>query len=172
MTYQELHNRLCNGEKIYVSFTNVDDVNAGCDDGPDNGMLARLISICKDPHDPEALHLSFDFSGFEEQNKAVATHDWYDADGNAPLTWFETAHYPADGKWDTYLCGTMDSAVGLFELYCECNYCSGDEALYWEDECNNAFIDSNGEMMVAVNGVDITFCVDHCPKCGRVFKKH
>jgi hypothetical protein len=51
-----------------------------------------------------------------------------------------------------------------------CNYCNGDEAIFWQDEKNNAFIDSNGEMLVMANGQEIRFQVDRCPKCGRLFK--
>lgn len=29
-----------------------------------------------------------------------------------------------------------------------CDCCIGDEAIYWKDNENNAFIDSKGEMMV------------------------
>ena len=51
-----------------------------------------------------------------------------------------------------------------------CNYCIGDEAIFWQDEKNNAFIDSKGEMLVTANDHEICFQVDRCPKCGRLFK--
>jgi uncharacterized Zn-binding protein involved in type VI secretion len=51
-----------------------------------------------------------------------------------------------------------------------CNFCNGDEAVFWQDENNNAFVDSNGQMLVTANGHEIAFQVDRCPKCGRLFK--
>lgn len=51
-----------------------------------------------------------------------------------------------------------------------CNFCNGDEAVFWLDKDNCAFIDSNGEMLVLVNGQETHFRVDRCPKCGRLFK--
>lgn len=51
----------------------------------------------------------------------------------------------------------------------KCNYCYGDEAVFWKDEQNNAFVDSNGEMMVTVEDNLIRFKVDSCPMCGRRF---
>lgn len=50
-----------------------------------------------------------------------------------------------------------------------CNCCYGDEALYYKDNQNCAFIDSNGEMMVIANGRDIKFRVQYCPNCGMRF---
>lgn len=50
-----------------------------------------------------------------------------------------------------------------------CNYCAGDEALHWKDSENNAFIDSDGEILVTVNGVSMNFKVPRCPMCGSIF---
>lgn len=50
---------------------------------------------------------------------------------------------------------------------CEC--CCGDEALYYKDSENCAFIDSNGEMMMTANGRDFMFRVKYCPNCGKRF---
>lgn len=52
-----------------------------------------------------------------------------------------------------------------------CNYCHGDEALWWKDEKNSAFIDSHGEIMVIVNGSEARFNVSRCPQCGFDFNK-
>ncbi len=51
----------------------------------------------------------------------------------------------------------------------ECDYCNGDVAIFWQNEMNNAFIDSEGEMMVTVDGQCIRFNVNCCPMCGRKF---
>lgn len=50
-----------------------------------------------------------------------------------------------------------------------CDWCNGDEALFWTDDKNSAFIDSRGEVTVTVNGKSLTFHVGYCPKCGRRF---
>lgn len=51
----------------------------------------------------------------------------------------------------------------------DCDCCHGDEAVFWKDDNNNAFIDSNGEMLVMVNGEEIKFNVTFCPMCGYRF---
>jgi transcriptional regulator with XRE-family HTH domain len=55
----------------------------------------------------------------------------------------------------------------MLQLECEC--CRGDEALYWKNIDNNAFIDNNGEILVTVCGNSLTFTVKKCPNCGREF---
>lgn len=50
-----------------------------------------------------------------------------------------------------------------------CDCCQGDEALYWVDNENNAFVDSNGDLLVSVKGKTIRFKVKHCSNCGREF---
>ena len=53
----------------------------------------------------------------------------------------------------------------------KCNYCYGDEAVFWKNEQNNAFVDSNGEMMVTAKDCIVRFTIDYCPMCGRRFGK-
>jgi hypothetical protein len=50
-----------------------------------------------------------------------------------------------------------------------CNYCNGDEAVFWQDNMNNAFIDSHGEMLVTAKDRTIRFKVNRCTMCGRKF---
>lgn len=50
-----------------------------------------------------------------------------------------------------------------------CEVCDGDEAVFLQDENNNAFVDSKGNMDAMVRGCVITFKVQHCPVCGRRF---
>lgn len=52
-----------------------------------------------------------------------------------------------------------------------CNCCNGDEALFYTDNENCAFIDSNGEIMVVVKGNVMRFKVPYCPNCGKEFAK-
>lgn len=53
----------------------------------------------------------------------------------------------------------------------DCPYCQGDEAVWWQSDHYNAFVDRNGEMQVTVNGYTKCFFVDCCPKCGRRFDR-
>ena len=57
---------------------------------------------------------------------------------------------------------TNKDAVG-----CDC--CNGDDALFYKDNENNAFIDSHGEMLVTSGDHSVRFQVRHCPNCGREF---
>lgn len=50
-----------------------------------------------------------------------------------------------------------------------CNCCIGDNPVYWEDNQNNAFVDSKGEMMVTVKDKTMRFQVKYCPYCGKEF---
>lgn len=54
----------------------------------------------------------------------------------------------------------------LVPVWHGCNCCYGDEALFWKDNENNAFIDSHGEIMVTVKDRTMRFNVSHCPNCG------
>lgn len=66
------------------------------------------------------------------------------------------------------LCDKIDQITGNSD---SCDCCMGDEALFWKDEYNNAFIDSKGEIMVTVKDNIMRFKVDFCPKCGKKFNK-
>lgn len=52
-----------------------------------------------------------------------------------------------------------------------CDCCQGDEALFWKDNENNAFVDSKGKMMVTVGGKTMRFSVKYCPNCERKFAR-
>ena len=61
------------------------------------------------------------------------------------------------------------------EIFCYigdygCDRCLGDEAIYWQDNENNVFIDSKGEMMVTVKDKLIRFKTNYCPCCGKKFE--
>lgn len=49
----------------------------------------------------------------------------------------------------------------------QCEYCQGDRALWYKDSNNCTFVDSHGEILALVNGAEIRFKVQHCPKCGQ-----
>lgn len=61
----------------------------------------------------------------------------------------------------------MESVTELSD-YCICH--NGDEPIYYIDENNNAFIDSNGVMSVMVQGRIMEFQTNYCPKCGKHFE--
>lgn len=50
-----------------------------------------------------------------------------------------------------------------------CDCCQGDEALYWKDNENNAFVDSKGEILTTVKGMTMRYKVKCCPSCGKEF---
>lgn len=52
-----------------------------------------------------------------------------------------------------------------------CSCCDGDTPLFWMDDQNNAFIDSNGEISVMAKDRLVRFKVSYCPRCGRRFDK-
>jgi hypothetical protein len=51
-----------------------------------------------------------------------------------------------------------------------CNFCTGSKPIFLNDENNHAFIKNNGVMTVAINCQEVSFKVDRCPMCGRLFK--
>jgi hypothetical protein len=51
-----------------------------------------------------------------------------------------------------------------------CDFCKGIKPIFLNDENNHAFIKSNGVMTVAINCQEVSFQVDRCPMCGRLFK--
>lgn len=50
-----------------------------------------------------------------------------------------------------------------------CDCCQGDEALYWADDENNAFVDSKGNILTTIKGMTMRYNVKCCPKCGKKF---
>lgn len=171
MNWNDICKMLDEGQRITVQFTQMVEKN-DIDDGPDENMMGRILRVEIDPAVEESLHLVFDVSGYEEHNRRIASHNWNDENGNPTLTWFDTQWYPKDGICDVYVCGTMESEVDIFKILPGCSCCHGDEALFYKDEKNNAFINSSGEMLVTADGHITTFSVKRCPQCGFVFKEH
>lgn len=52
-----------------------------------------------------------------------------------------------------------------------CNCCLGDEPLHWVDNENNAFVNSNGEILTTVKDRTMRYKVKYCPNCGRKFEQ-
>ena len=63
---------------------------------------------------------------------------------------------------------TNIKVINVNRLGCDC--CSGDEAVFWENGENNAFIVNKGEMLIMVEGVAKNFKVKFCPCCGKEFE--
>lgn len=66
-----------------------------------------------------------------------------------------------------YDANNMSIACYVGAYGCDC--CQGDEALYWKDNENNAFVDSKGEILVTVKDKAMRFKVKCCPNCGKEF---
>lgn len=169
MLWRELREIMNDGRAVTVRFTDMIE-KLDCDDSPDKNMIAKIISIEEDSDDDQTLHLIFDISGYEDHNRSVAAHNWIDENGKPTLTWFDTQWYPKDGICNVYVNGNMDSEIDLFDILPGCSCCHGDEALYYANDMNNAFIDSSGEMLVMADGNSIKFKVDRCPRCGFLFR--
>jgi len=58
----------------------------------------------------------------------------------------------------------------LIDENADCDCCQGDEALYWADDENNAFVDSRGDVLVTVKGMTMRYKVKCCPNCGKKFE--
>lgn len=168
MLWRELRDMIHDSQAVTIRFTDMIE-KLDCDDSPDKNMIAKIINIEEDTDDDQTLHLVFDISGYEDHNRSVAAHNWIDEDGKPTLTWFETEWYPKDGICNVYVDGNLDSEIDLFDILTGCSCCHGDEALYYENDMNNAFIDSSGEMLVMADGNSIKFKVDRCPRCGFLF---
>lgn len=52
-----------------------------------------------------------------------------------------------------------------------CHCCNGDEAVFWKDGENHAFVDATGNMLVSIDGKELTIPVKFCPVCGRAFSE-
>lgn len=66
------------------------------------------------------------------------------------------------------LCDKLDQIIHEND---GCDCCNGDAALFYQTEDDNAFIDSNGNIDVMINGATMRFSVKYCPNCGRKFDK-
>ena len=67
-----------------------------------------------------------------------------------------------------YIAEGMEIACYVGKYGCEC--CLGEHHLYWKDDKNNAFVDSEGNVLVTVDDKELTFIVRYCPNCGKKFR--
>lgn len=158
-------------QKVYVEFISMSDVIN--DVIPDEQMRGQLISINSlEDEDVDELLVICNLSAFEEHNKRVAKHDWYDRDGNPSLSWFESGFYPDDGKVSFYIFGNLDSEATVFRLIdIGCEYCEGNAAIL-SDNGVKIFVDSTGQLDVFLDdNLDSVASahIDRCPHCGRPF---
>lgn len=158
-------------QKVYVEFISMSDV---IDDViPDEQMRGQLISISPlEDEDVDELLVVCNLSAFEEHNRRVAKHDWYDRDGNPSLSWFESGFYPDDGRVSFYISGNLDSEATVFRLIeVGCEYCEGDTAILSANWVK-IFVNSMGQLDVFLgdNPEPVAFAhIDRCPHCGRPF---
>lgn len=71
------------------------------------------------------------------------------------------------GVDDIIKCDTIPGWCPLINKEAGCNCCQSENALYWKDNENNAFVDSKGGMLVTIKGMTIRYKVKCCPNCGR-----
>jgi hypothetical protein len=58
----------------------------------DESMKARVVSYRIVDYD--VFQLTLDFSEFEEDNKRLMKHNYYDSNGKPTLRWCDTRYYP------------------------------------------------------------------------------
>ncbi len=66
----------------------------------DIGMKARVLGI--DLKDDDVWRVYFDFSEFNEYNKARAKPNYYDERGKPTLTWWDKSYFPKNFKCSEY----------------------------------------------------------------------
>lgn len=173
MTYKNFRD-LLEKQKVYIEFVSMEDVFE--DEIPDERMRGRLIGINpSEDADVEELRVTFDLSDFEEYNKSVAKHNWYDEDEKPSLTWFETKYYPEDGRVSFHIPGSLDAEATVFKLIeVGCEYCEGDKAIL-SDNGVKIFVDSTGRLDVFLDDNLVPTAsthIDRCPHCGRPFPEY
>ena len=118
----------------------VRDSTYGVIDGPDDGMLGRVVSVGEEDiyeKGTSILVFTIDFFEFTDYNKPIATRDWYDADGNPTLIWMDVSDYEKDSK-----------SFKIFEMYVE-NFEYSDLRyleLSEENETLSEYLSSNQEL--------------------------
>ena len=91
-------------------------------EGPDSGMLGRIISVGDEEAEGGTSVISFDvdFLEFTDYNKTLAKSDWYDENGNPTLTWMQTPQYNKDAKrytvYDMYVENSEYSNTSYIEV--------------------------------------------------------
>lgn len=127
-----------------------------------------------------ARPLSFEFGDFPQYTKVVLSKN-FDMKKPAGFRWMEVAIVEECGCGEICEFNEFDFELGNLlteeeyltafaarhKVGCDC--CNGDEALFYQDDGNCAFVDSHGEIMATVKGHIMRFTVDCCPKCGRRF---
>lgn len=62
-----------------------------------------------------------------------------------------------------------DMEIICYVENCGCPCCMGDQAVYWQNISNNAFVDAKGEIAVTVKDQILKWKLHYCPNCGRKF---
>jgi len=71
----------------------------------DEGMLARVVDVQDDSHGSDKMvKITVDFNDFFDYNKRLQKPNFYDNDGNANQTWYESGLYK--NGLDTIICMT------------------------------------------------------------------
>ncbi|MCA1066026.1 hypothetical protein QTG56_25955 (plasmid) [Rossellomorea sp. AcN35-11] len=94
MKSEELCKIVKSGKKPIIRFTEL-IYEYGIDESVDPGMIGKVIGVTQEYDD--SFRFLVDLNDFVEQNKSVASTNWYDSNGDPRLTWFDTDRYPKDG---------------------------------------------------------------------------
>lgn len=70
------------------------------EDSFDVKMMGRIVGATIEY---DAVRFLVDMNDFDAHNRSVAEYNWFDKDGKATLTWFDTIFYPKDGKEVIYI---------------------------------------------------------------------
>ena len=140
ITYGEIQQLLLTKGHVYLEIKN--DLEFWDDSRPDNGMRCQLLALefSEDPEDGCYIRAQLDLTPFTDWNRAVASHDWYDADGNNGVTWFESGEYPKDGKCEVIFNGKLTDESKVFSIYYPEESIRSYAQLTWEHcaDCNPA----------------------------------
>lgn len=107
MTGKELYKLTFQNKPVVKFNKNIEEFEIGFE----QGMMARLVGWKIVGDDYEGI---FDFTEFEEHNKAYEQPNYYDKNGIACLKWSETPYYPRDKQEEMFICA--DEEVVGFDI--------------------------------------------------------
>lgn len=85
--------------------------------------------------------------------------------------WFQKGDIQKSQRWLSGECLKEHKQRGVRKketsVKSGCSCCDTNEALWFLDDENSAFVDEHGAAKVTVNGKTVSFQVKYCPNCGR-----
>lgn len=79
-------------------------------EGHQVGTRGKLLSIIESGYfsDDGSYEFLIDLSPFEQHNRSIAKHEWFDEIGKLTATWFESDCYPKNGLYSQFLIPKKD----------------------------------------------------------------